>query len=204
MQPSSLTRRHFLRSVACVLVPSSFFCRGNLVASSSKKDAMAKKEKNCCATKTAPEVLRIRPHHFLDIIRDLGAGIIHEPYLPYGHNVHLVALWLRENHDMILETIIGVDETCLPCKKLVEGRCTDTTVKQGRTISKQDYNDLTDRRYMERLGIEQGYRTTAREFCKLTLERLGDIYSLYPEVEKEKTTLRKKHLMRGLKAYIEG
>ncbi len=198
MKKSSLTRRLFIQATALGFLPAVLFYRDNLLASPSGKTA-----KNSCATPGAPEVLRIRPHHFLDIIRDFGAGVVHEPYLPYGHNVHLVAAWLRDGHDIMLEIVIGVDEICRPCRKLVEGRCTDTTVKQGRKISKQDYNDLTDRRYLERLGIEQGYRTTAREFCKLTLERLGDIYSLYPEVEKEKTTLREENLLRGLKDYIE-
>jgi len=147
------------------------------------------------------ESLIIKPHHFLDIIRDFGAGIKHEPH-PYGHAVHEAAQRLHENPECLLELTSGVDSICQPCRNLVGGHCTDTTSTPGRLVSKESWNLLIDSRLFERLGLKEGDRLTARQFCRIALARLGDIYSIYPEVAREKTAWREQNLLSGLKEYL--
>ncbi|HUU27493.1 MAG TPA: DUF1284 domain-containing protein [archaeon] len=149
-----------------------------------------------------PSPLVIKPHHFLDIIRDFGAGVEHEPH-PYGHAVHRVARILREDPDTLLQLTASHDSVCEPCRNLVNGHCLDTTDTTGQEISKESYNLMIDRRYFERLGLKEGDRLTALEFCRLTLKRLGDIYSIYQEVSIEKTARRERDLKRGLKEYLK-
>jgi hypothetical protein len=148
-----------------------------------------------------PESLNIKPHHFLDIVRDFGRGIVHQPH-PFGHNVHGVAEIVREDPDTILELTEEPDYICAPCRFLVDGNCIDITKSPGHLIPKDRYNRLIDRRIFERLGLKEGDKLTALEFCRLASERLGDLYSLYAEADKEKTTQRAKDLELGFKIYL--
>ncbi|MEA2064496.1 MAG: hypothetical protein U9P14_12405 [Gemmatimonadota bacterium] len=176
-----------------------------------EKDAAGKKEQaNASVSDNAPRsskdylprVVLIRPHHFLDIIRGFAAGVVYKPSA-YGHANHLVAQWLSEDHDIMLELTLGVDAICKPCSKLVQGRCIDIVSKPGFEMSKQEFNDRTDRRLFGELGIEPGRRMSARDFCRLALERLGDNYLLYPEFEIKKPGRHAENLNRGLKQYLE-
>ena len=146
-------------------------------------------------------ILRIKPHHFLDIIRDFGAGRSHEPH-PYGHDVHKVARILREHPDTVLELTEEPDTICAPCGFLVGGNCIDTTTSPGHLIPKDRWNRLIDKRIFERLGLKEGDRLTALEFCRLARERLGDLYSLYAEADREKTAQRRSLLEAGFEKYL--
>ena len=85
------------------------------------------------------EIIRIKPHHFLDIVRDFGAGAEFTPS-PYGHAVHLMAEKVLADRRAMLELVSGIDDICEPCENHVDGHCTDT-------------------RLFERLGREEGGRT---------------------------------------------
>jgi hypothetical protein len=146
--------------------------------------------------------VRIKPHHLLDLIRDFGAGRVHEPH-PYGHAVHLVAEMVRSNPGLPVELTSGADAICAPCRNLVGGRCTDSTRAPGYETSKETWNRLIDSRIFARLGLKENDRLFAHEFCKLAIERLGDIRTIYPEVDPENTAWRAKNLEKGLREYNE-
>ncbi|OGF98293.1 MAG: hypothetical protein A3F83_03195 [Candidatus Glassbacteria bacterium RIFCSPLOWO2_12_FULL_58_11] len=148
------------------------------------------------------ELLRIKPHHLLDIIRDFGAGVVHQPH-PYGHAVHRIARIVKEHPETVFELTAGADSICAPCRNLVESRCTDTTTSPGREVSKESWNRTIDGRIFERLGLAEGEKISALEFCRLASLRLGDLFTLYAEVEQSKTSLRRENLERGLKEYLE-
>jgi len=145
--------------------------------------------------------LLIKPHHFLDIIRDFGAGRSHQPH-PYGHDVHRVAGVIREHPDTILELTEEPDAICAPCRFLVDGNCIDITTSPGHLIPKDRWNRLIDRRIFERLGLKEGDRLTTLEFCRLARERLGDLYSLYAEADRIKTAQRRSLLEAGFEKYL--
>ena len=144
--------------------------------------------------------LLIKPHHFLDIIRDFGAGRQHEPH-PYGHDVHGAARIIREHPETVLELTEEPDAICAPCRFLVEGNCIDITTSPGHFLPKDRWNRLIDRRIFERLGLREGDRLSALEFCRLAREQLGDLYSLYAEADRKKTTQRLSFLEAGLEKY---
>jgi len=146
--------------------------------------------------------LRIKPHHLLDIIRDLGAGKKHEPH-PYGHDVHRLARIIRHNPHTVFVLTAEADSICDPCRNLIDSRCVDTTTSPGKEVSKESWNSLIDGRIFKRLGLEEGAAISALAFCRLASERLGDLYTLYAEVDPEKTAVREKNLTRGLKEYLK-
>ena len=55
------------------------------------------------------DIIRIKPHHFVDIITSFGAGEISVPH-PYGHAVHIVAARILHNQDILLEIEFGADD----------------------------------------------------------------------------------------------
>ncbi|MCE5269859.1 hypothetical protein LLH00_01070 [bacterium] len=146
--------------------------------------------------------LVIKPHHCLDIIRDFGAGREHTPH-PYGHAVHLAAERLRQDPRTLLRLTVGADFICAPCNLLKAGRCTDSTDTPGRAVRKGAYNRLIDRRLFRRFGLSEGCTLRADEFCRLALERLGDIREIYREEKSEKTAWREENLFRGLRSFLE-
>ena len=147
------------------------------------------------------EVIHIKPHHFLDIITRFGAGQGFEPH-PYGHAQHIVAARILRDPQITLELTLGCDDICAPCRHQQGGKCLDSTATTGQTLSKEAYNRALDERWLARLGLRAGERLTAAEFCRLARERLGDIYTLYPDAPREGTALRRERLLRGAALYL--
>jgi len=155
------------------------------------------------------EVIRIKPHHFLDIVRDFGAGVEFEPS-PYGHAFHLVAEKVLADRHVMLELVLGIDRICEPCKNHVGGHCVDTTTTTGEVTSKEQWNLTIDTRLLEQLGLEEGTRIRADHLCRLARTRLfppGDvegapIYDIWREAPRERTESRVADLLRGITRYL--
>jgi hypothetical protein len=146
--------------------------------------------------------LLIKPHHFLDIIRDFGAGRVHTPH-PYGHAVHLAAERIRRDRSILLRLTSGADFICASCRLLRNGRCTDSTDTPGRRVRKGAYNRLIDCRLFRRLDLHEGAQLRADEFCALALAGLDQINEIYREEKNEKTAWRAENLFRGLRSFLE-
>ena len=147
------------------------------------------------------DVIRIKPHHFIDILTALGEGKrVFAPH-PYGHAVHTVSARIVAGPDSLLEMELGADDICRPCVHNVGGRCDDvidTSFRPAAPRSKQEYNLLLDLRWCERLGLAQGDRLTARQFALITRARAGDITDIYREGPAPRTAIRADHLAQGI------
>jgi hypothetical protein len=152
-------------------------------------------------------VVLIKPHHFVDIVAALGRGQASFRPHPYGHAVHTVAARLLANRDTLLEIELGADDICRPCKHNVGGQCDDTidvSFRPAAPASKREYNLSIDQRWCRRLGLSQGDRLTALEFCRLLRQRAGDITDIYRETPSDRTARRAKDLQAGIEAFLEG
>lgn len=157
--------------------------------------------------KAGNRIISIKPHHFIDVITSFGAGQRKFKAHPYGHAVHIVSEQILNDRDICLKMELGIDDICRPCSHNVNGVCDDTidtSYRPSAPPSKNDWNLLIDRRWCERLGIEQGARFTARKFCELIRDRMGDITDIYREIPARMTAERKAKLTKGLAYYIEG
>ncbi len=160
------------------------------------------------------EVIRTKPHHFLDIVRDYGVGVEFQPS-PSGHAVHLVAEkvgCLRSGRDRqtMLELVLGIDDICEPCKHHVDGHCLDTTTTTGEVTSKEEWNLTIDTRLLQRLDLQEGTRIQADDFCRLARQRLYPtgavegslIFDIWREASREKTEDRARNLLLGIALYL--
>ena len=152
------------------------------------------------------EIIYIKPHHFIDIIREFGAGTLtFEPH-PYGHTVHTTAEKIVNNRDITLEVEPGADDICKPCRHNINGMCDDTidiSYRPGAPSSKREWNLIIDNRWCERLKIKQGDRLTAGEFCKMIKKLSGDFGDIYREIPAERTAKRADNIRKGIGKFLE-
>lgn len=150
-------------------------------------------------------VIRIKPHHVVDIISALGRGqTTFQPH-PYGHGVHTVAPCLLCDHDVLLEIELGADDICRPCKHNINGLCNDTidtSFRPRAPSSKRLYNLLIDRRWCQQLGLVAGDRITPRQFCLLVRECVGKLTAIYCENPSERTAAQARDLLAGIEKFL--
>ena len=149
--------------------------------------------------------ISIKPHHFIDIITSIGAGQTKfEPH-PYGHAVHTIAEAILGDPDTALRMELGADDICAPCKHNIDGICDDTIDTSFRPLapkSKREWNLLIDGRWCERLNITEGDTLSAREFCALVKDLVGDLTDIYREIPAERTRAREADLQRGIELFL--
>ena len=152
------------------------------------------------------DLVRIKPHHFIDIITAYGDGRDDPEPHPLGHAVHLVTARVLENRDILLKMELGADDICQPCTKNTDGICQDNidpSFRPEAPSSKREWNLIIDRRWCERLGIVQDDRMTARDFCLRLRERAGDITDIYREIPARMTADRVKKMKAGVQKFLE-
>jgi len=152
------------------------------------------------------DMIAIKPHHFVDIVTAFGDGRTEFQPHPYGHAVHRVANEVLANRDTNLRIELGADDICLPCCRNIDGLCDDTidtSFRPQAPKSKREYNLLIDRRWSERLGLQQDGQLTARELCMRIRDRAGDITDIYRETPSERTAERQAKLERGVAKFLD-
>ncbi len=151
-------------------------------------------------------MIRIKPHHFIDIITCLGDPPVHfEPH-PYGHDVHGVAQRILADQDVLLCMELGADDICLPCVHNQSGRCDDVidiSFRPAAPAAKETYNQLIDRRWCARLKIGPGDQLTARQFVQRLAELQGGIEEIYCETPTARTRERWAKLRRGVAVFLD-
>jgi len=163
----------------------------------------------------AKEVIYIKPHHFIDILGGYAAYAAGPPitFKPSrtGSASHILKPKILADPDILLQIELGIDDVCGKCGFIFDGVCVDvinTTnrdrIKPGAPCMKGEYNRLLDRRWCKRLGIGQGDRLTAREFCELLLrDGLDDITDIYCDIPVERVAKRTKALKESIRKYLK-
>ena len=151
------------------------------------------------------DVIHIKPHHFIDIITAFGRGQVElEPH-PYGHAVHTVAARVLKDPDTPLKMDLGADDICGPCTHNIDGLCDDTidtSFRPEAPSSKREWNLMIDQRWCARLGLKEGERLTAREFCEKLRDLAGDLTNIYREIPPDRTAERAGHLGEGVRSFL--
>lgn len=150
-------------------------------------------------------MIAIKPHHFIDIIAAYGGEqASFEPH-PYGHAVHLVAHQVLADPDTELCMELGADNICAPCSHNAEGRCDDTidtSYRPDAPSSKLEWNLRIDERWCQRLGLAQGDRLTARQFCERLKRATDNIDDIYREVPRAMTADRLRQVRAGVARFL--
>ena len=149
--------------------------------------------------------IKIKPHHFIDIITSFSAdNVILEPH-DYQHNVHSISKTILENRNALLEIDLGADDICKPCIHNIDGVCDDILDISNRPEVprlKREWNLILDKRWCKRLKIDQGKIISVLEFCELLKEGSNNLLEIYKENNRENTIQREINLKKGLKKYL--
>ncbi|WP_321372698.1 hypothetical protein [uncultured Draconibacterium sp.] len=97
--------------------------------------------------------MKIRIHHFFDIIRDFGSGKEITPH-PHGHSYHRIAKLIDNDATIEMELLIASDAICEGCSHLVNGICDDIITHRTDFSGKEDFNNHLDVRIMEVCGLK--------------------------------------------------
>jgi hypothetical protein len=142
-------------------------------------------------------MLRLRPHHIIDIVRNIGNDREIVPH-EYGHLVHIMTLEILGNAKQECQLIIENDDICRPCKMLDRhNRCTDILHQLDEPLSKQVYNDELDKRILDQLKIKAGEMMKIKDYLKRISADLDNIARICTH-PKEDPESRKNGLIKGL------
>ena len=108
-------------------------------------------------------MIKIRPHHLLDIIRDFGNQVEVAEH-PWGASLTSVTQEILGGINQKVEFVMGVDAICETCSQLKGEIC---EAKINRDLLMRDYNDRIDRELFEALQLEPGSQLVVREFLQL-------------------------------------
>ena len=151
-------------------------------------------------------VIHIKPHHFVDIITSFSDDDLTFKPSPYGHAVHTVSERILKSGDILLQMEMGADDICAPCIHNIDGLCDDiidTSFRPEAPSSKREWNLIIDRRWCERLNLQQGDQLTAWEFCERLRSNTNDITDIYREIPTDHTAERLRRLRAGLEKFLE-
>lgn len=138
----------------------------------------------------------LRPHHLIDIIRNIGQERPNVPH-PYGHAQHIITSRLLGQSIKEVQFIIGADDLCKPCKHLINGKCEDMLPQLEGKVSKHHYNNDLDRRVAEYLGLKEGEIMRLDEFLDMIEQKLTGLIPLCSH-PKENMETRLDGLQKGI------
>lgn len=120
----------------------------------------------------------LRPHHLIDIVRNIGQGRPVAPH-PYGHAQHLITAAILENPQTKVEFVVGADHLCKPCIHLnSEGLCDDILPQLKERTLKQEYNDNLDRRILAYLQLPEQTTMQVDEFIRFIEPHLDQLVEI--------------------------
>ena len=147
----------------------------------------------------------IKPHHFMDIIKLYGAGLeVFVPDLSYGHDFYRVANAVVADRSILLTLTAGADDICSPCRYLgQDGTCQDSISHINGMTSKNQYNEMLDRRIMAILGMSSGESYKAETLCRRMQEQPELVEAVWKEEDEAAMIRRKSLFQKGIKRYLE-
>ena len=146
--------------------------------------------------------MKIKIHHFFDMIRDFGSNKNIVPH-PHLHSYHRVAEIIRNDTNVELELVVAADEVCSTCTHLIENKCDDIITHRTDFVGKEDFNDHLDKRIMKVCDLVSTRKYTPKTLCEISNKYIDNIEFIYEGNDAEHTLQRKKNVLLGLKFYSE-
>lgn len=151
-------------------------------------------------------VISVKPHHLLDIIKLYGAGL--DRFVPdpnHHHDFFRIGNITLKHPETIVKFTLGSDAVCTPCKFNQNDCCLDKVVGNPPPYqSKGVWNKTIDKRLMKILSIKENEEMTMRDYCQLAFEKLNpsNMKKIWKERPTQETANRTKFLFAGLQKYL--
>ena len=144
--------------------------------------------------------MKLRIHHFYDIIRSFGRREKLEPH-HYQHSYHKVAKAIWKNPCLKIKITTQCDDVCDGCVHCKNNSCDDIISHRKDFRSKEKFNNFLDQRIMKVCLINRGDTFTPIQLCKKAKLYLQNIDWIYKGNDLDHTKLRKKSVASGLEYY---
>ena len=146
--------------------------------------------------------MKIRIHHFFDIIRDFGTGKEFTQH-PYLHSYHIVAGEIDRNPNLDLEIVFEPDAVCTGCAYLKNTGCADSISHRKDFSQKDAFNNYLDYRIVEICKIQTSVKFSPKTLCQIAHKYINHIEFIYEGNDQNHTQMRKENLIKGLIYYSE-
>lgn len=140
------------------------------------------------------EMISIRPHHLLDIIRDFGNKREVKEHR-WGASLSTVTQKILADTNRIVVFVMGVDAICETCSQLQNDIC---QAEISRDLLMRDYNNRIDRELFEALQLAPGSQLQIGEFLQLVSDNLNVLNIFDPALQ---TKPRKQGTIAALKEF---
>jgi len=144
--------------------------------------------------------MKLRIHHFFDIIRDFGIGKKFDPH-PYQHSYHKIATLIYNNPKLEIELVVDSDVVCEGCIHLTGGHCNDTISHRSDFTSKEAFNNHLDARIIDVCEIDVSKKYSPKQLVKMADIYIQNIRFIYEGNDAEHTEQRKQNVILGLEDY---
>jgi len=144
--------------------------------------------------------MKLRIHHFFDIIRDFGVEKKFDPH-PYQHSYHRIAELILADPNFEIKIVVGSDAVCEGCIHLVRGFCDDTISHRNDFTSKEAFNNHLDTRIIDVCEIDVSKKYSPEMLVKLGNYYILNIEYIYEGNNAGHTAHRKQNVIRGLELY---
>lgn len=149
------------------------------------------------------EKFKIKPHHFMDIIKLYGKGI--EAFVPdkkMGHDFYKVANQIVQDKNTILQLTICGDDICKPCKSYKE-HCIDPLTRIPGFTAKNEYNKTLDKRMIALFHLDENKPYSAKDLCTIYLNNHDLIFQVWKEEDSSITQKRHDWFVEGANKYLQ-
>ena len=146
--------------------------------------------------------MKIKPHHFIDIIKLYGSGL--EVFVPdekMNHDFYRVANELIRCPQTLLTLTIEADDICQPCYQCINGVCQDMIINTN--IKKDDYNKFLDQKIIEQLDLRCDCSYQADELCEIIYQHKEIIFDVWQQEEPAKRQQRFDLFVKGAMKYLK-
>jgi hypothetical protein len=144
--------------------------------------------------------MKLRIHHFFDIIRDFGKKDDFKPH-QYGHSYHVVANRIMVNPHLEIEIVKECDDVCEGCIHNKDFHC-DDSIHRSDFPGKEKFNDYIDSRIMQKCNIVDHDILTPPGILLKAQHYLDHIEWIYKGNDPHATLERKINLQKGISAYL--
>ena len=119
-----------------------------------------------------------KPHHFMDFLHEMAENNgTFDTFSPYGHVMGYYGNCLSAGEIDTVVFTCGADDACKPCRKLVDGICTD--VFDAATAARYQ----CDRKYDYNRGLDLAFEQALPEIFSFDTERsIDDVYAQLKEL----------------------
>ncbi len=145
-------------------------------------------------------MIKLRIHHFFDIIRDFGMGKDIKPHT-YHHSYHKVAKMIWQHPETKVEIVVGTDQVCEGCIHLVGNSCNDIITHRKDFTLKEKFNNYLDFMIIKICEIDVSQKYTLRSLLQFSDKYLDNIEFIYEGNDAQHTAKRKENVLKGVKLY---